>query len=62
MSVWILYHPESPGVVLLVRSPSLLRRLRINRSKFATIAEARKSNTEILPMLDKQGNRAYILP
>ena len=40
-----LWHPESPGVKVLVREPSLLRRLGIVRSEFATLGEVCKDST-----------------
>ena len=62
MSMWVLWHPESPGVRLLVRSPSLLRRLGVNKSAFATGREVRKSNTDYLPMFTDHPYRGLDLP
>lgn len=42
---YVLWHPDSPGVRVLVRRPSLLRRLRINRSSFATLGECLNKHT-----------------
>lgn len=47
MTTYTLWHPESPGVRLVVRRPSLLRRAGINRSPFATMGEARNKHTDL---------------
>lgn len=39
MTTYVLWHPESPGVRVFVRRPSLLRRAGIIRSCFATLGE-----------------------
>lgn len=45
MRTYTLWHPDSPGVRLIVRRPGLLRRLGINRSCFATLSEALNYDT-----------------
>lgn len=47
MRTYTLWHPDSPGVRLVVRRPALLRRLRINRSPFATMGEATNKHTTL---------------
>lgn len=47
MRTYTLWHPDSPGVRLVVRRPSLLRRLRIIRSPFATLGEACNKHTDL---------------
>ena len=49
MKSLILWHPDSPGVRLLVRRPSLLRRAGIIRSEFATLGEACNKHTSYMP-------------
>lgn len=46
MKPYILWHPDSPGVKLYVPRPSLLRRLGVIRSPFATLGEARDKHTD----------------
>jgi len=48
MRPYILWHPDSPGVRLYVPQPSLLRRLGIIRSPFATLGEATKRSTDYI--------------
>ena len=62
MSTWVLWHPDSPGTRLLVRSPCLLRRLRVIKSPFATLGEVRKINTDYLPMFTDHPYRGLDLP
>ena len=45
MSKLCLWHPDSPGTKVLVREPSIFRRLGIIRSEFATLGEVRKDST-----------------
>lgn len=47
MKTYTLWHPDSPGVRIVVRRPSLLRRLRINRSEFATLGECLNKHTDM---------------
>lgn len=47
MKTYVLWHPDSPGVRVLVRRPSLLRRAGINRSPFATLGECLNKHSSI---------------
>lgn len=47
MKSYTLWHPDSPGVRLVVRRPSLLRRAGIIRSPFATLGEATNKHTDL---------------
>jgi len=40
-----LWHPDSPGVRVIVR-PGLLRRIRLNRSVFATLGECIRADRD----------------
>jgi hypothetical protein len=47
MRTYCLWHPDSPGVRIVVRRPALLRRLGIIRSPFATLGEATNKHSSI---------------
>lgn len=44
----MLWHPESPGIRVLVTRPSLLRRAGIIRSEFATLGECLNKHSRIV--------------
>lgn len=54
MRTYTLWHPDSPGVRIVVRRPALLRRAGIIRSEFATIGEAlnKHNGTYFFPLTE----------
>lgn len=52
MRTYVLWHPDSPGVRVLVRRPSLLRRAGIIRSAFATLGETRNNDVYFFPITE----------